>query len=164
MCEVCPVQEGLLPNRDRTSCVCPPGTFGLGHRDVPGTKKCQGCGALRQSPHMVESRKDGKDVLWEHPRHCPGGPPEETFVCPQKGLYVHIDPDHVGCAISATCPLVQLIPCNACEGGPDCSFQDLDLNGDGILAGSEANNCTAAHHGDALGDPDNGVRSCPLVT
>jgi len=72
------------------------------------------------------------------------------------GLFIHIDPsddedDDDECSgstgISATCPLVQLVPCNACEAAPDCNFATLDSDGNGHLDDVEANNCTHAHLG-----------------
>jgi hypothetical protein len=85
VCEVCNTLDGLFPNRRRTSCVCPAGTFALGLTQEEVGPKCEQCNVLRDAPHMGEGYHPKKEVLWEHPRHCPGGQPEETFICPQKG-------------------------------------------------------------------------------
>ena len=87
---------------------------------------------------MGEGFHSDVPVYWESRRVCPGGPPDQTLVCAQKGLFIKIDQQTRD---------VQLVPCSACEADPMCDFESLDANSNNHLDDHELNNCSDAHLG-----------------
>ena len=103
VCAACNITQGLVPDPQHHSCVCPVGTFGSA--ESAAGLRCTPCDELEDK---IEAGFYAELPAFQDEAVCPGGDAANATICPMEGLWI----DHATTG-------VRLVPCDACLDAPD---------------------------------------------